>query len=40
LKLRATHGEVGLRRLHFQPPQGGFAMRCPQFQLLGTTPCR
>jgi len=37
LKLRATHGEVGLRRLEAQPPKGGFAARCPQFQLPGTS---
>jgi len=35
LKLRATRGEVGLRRLLVQPPKGGFALCCPQFQLLG-----
>ena len=35
LKLRATHGKTGLRRLEVQPPPKVFALSCPQFQLPG-----
>jgi len=35
LKLRATQGKASLRRLEVQPAEAGFAMSCPQFQLLG-----
>jgi len=35
LKLRATHSETSLRRLHPQSAQADFALCCPQFQLLG-----
>jgi len=35
INLRATHGEVGLRRLEAQPPPGGFALSLPGFQLPG-----